>query len=152
MRATNTIGYLLQHTASLMAKHSDQVLQEQLGIGFSQFKILRTLQTSPHVKQRDIACNLGQTEASISRQVKLMVEQGLLRSIIPPENHRQHLMAVTPKGERLTDAAITVLTRYHAPSFAALTAKQQEQLLAALDLLHGRVCTGTHGDPTQQMH
>ena len=80
MRPTNTIGYLLQHVSSLLAKQSDQVLQEQLGIGLAQFKILRTLQTEPRTPQREIAFNLGQTEASISRQVKLMIADGLLQN------------------------------------------------------------------------
>jgi DNA-binding MarR family transcriptional regulator len=148
MQNTHTIGYLLQHVASQMAKQSDQVLQEQLGIGFSQFKILRTLQTNPHVKQRVIASNLGQTEASISRQVKLMLEQGLLRTTISPENHREHLTVVTPKGARLTEAAMAVLTKYHAPTFAALSDKQREQLADILERLHGEVCPLRHADPT----
>ena len=146
MYSTHTIGYLLQHVATQMAKQSDQVLQEQLGIGFSQFKILRVLQTSPQTKQRDIACSLGQTEASISRQIKLMMEQGLLRSKVSPDSHRVHLTVITPKGERLTEAAMEVLGRYHAPTFACLNSKQQEQLAAILEQVHDVVC-GTHAHP-----
>lgn len=147
MQTSNTIGYLLQHVAFQMAKQSDQVLQEQLGIGFSQFKILRSLQAGPHVKQRVIAANLGQTEASISRQVKLMIEQGLLKVTISPTNHREHLTVVTPKGMRLADAAMAVLAKYHAPTFATLSDKQREQLVGILGQLHGQVCPMKHADP-----
>ncbi|MGH7237995.1 MAG: MarR family winged helix-turn-helix transcriptional regulator [Candidatus Saccharimonadales bacterium] len=148
MQNTHVVGYLLQHVATQMAKQSDQVLQEQLGIGFSQFKILRTLQTCPHVKQRVVASNLGQTEASISRQVKLMIEQGLLKVTISSANHREHITLVTAKGERLTDAAIAVLAKYHAPTFDVLSDKQHEQLTGILERLHNEVCPGGHLDPT----
>ena len=149
MQPTHRIGYLLQHVSALLAKQSDQVLQEQLGIGFSQFKILRTLQTSPEIKQRDIADNLGQTEASISRQVKLMLEAGLLHIIVSPKDHRQHLTVPTRKGERLTEAALAVLGRYHAPTFNSLSEKQQNQLTELLEALHDQLCRTDHPDPNK---
>lgn len=138
--------YLLDHIASLLAKQSDQVLQEQLGIGLSQFKILRTLQAEPRTMQREIAVNLGQTEASVSRQVKLMLADGLLQSHRNPKDRREHLTIVTPKGERLTDAASIALERYHHPTFAALNDKQQEQTATVLRILHDQLCPSVHGD------
>jgi DNA-binding MarR family transcriptional regulator len=149
MQPSNAIGYLFQHISSILAKQSDQVLQEQLGIGFSQFKILRTLQTNPHTRQRDIADRLGQTEASISRQVKLMLDEGLLQLVISPKDHREHFTMVTPKGERLTDAAVQAMNKYHAPTFAALSDKQRAQLKNMLELLHGQTCPGEHPDLTK---
>lgn len=150
MHRINTLGYLLQHVALQMAKQSDQVLQEQLGIGLSQFKILRTLQARPHVKQRVIAADLGQTEASISRQVKLMIEEGLLKTLISPDNHREHLTVVTGKGVRLTEAALAVLTKYHAPAFETLNGKQRDQLIDVLEQLHCKVCPMQHADQSTQ--
>lgn len=148
-RTSNTIGYLLQHISSLLAKQTDQVLQEQLGIGFSQFKILHTLQTNPRIKQQQIAANLGQTEASISRQVKLMMQMGLLESRRNPNNRREHLTITTSKGERVNEAAIDVLGKYYAPSFHKLGDKRQQQLLESLQALHDIICTQSHDDSFQ---
>jgi DNA-binding MarR family transcriptional regulator len=150
VRPSNQIGYLLQHISSLLAKQTDQVLQEQLGIGFSQFKILRTLQTSPKVKQQQIASNLGQTEASISRQVKLMMQMGLLESRRNPKNGREHLTVATAKGERVSDAAVEVLGKYYAPTFEKLGTKRSEQLLTSLTELHDLLCTQPHMDPVNK--
>ncbi len=150
MNPTHPTGYLLLHIASLLGKQSDQVLQEQLGIGVSQYRILQTLQTEPRTTQREIASSLGQTEASISRQVKLMLEEGLLHSLRSPKDHREHLTVVTHKGERLTEAAHTALIRYHHPTFAALTDKQQEQFNAALGVLHEQLCHGAHSNPVDE--
>lgn len=146
-RPINNLGYLMQHVASLLSKQSEQILQERLGIGFSQFKILRVLQTNPQLKQREIAHNLGQTEASISRQVKLMLDDGLLRTTINPKNRRAHITVPTAKGLKLTEAAMDALAQYHAPTFEALNEKEREQLRSILETIHGRVCMSDHPNP-----
>lgn len=140
MRPTNNIGYLLQHLASTLARQSDQILQERLGIGFSQFKILMVLNRDPYVQQRHIADALGQTEASISRQIKLLHDTGLLTSRISERSRREHVTVLTAKGERMTAEALEVLNNYHAPMFNRLSEKQREQLAAALNLMHQEVC------------
>lgn len=142
MKPTNNLGYLLQHTAFSLARQSDQVLQEQLGVGLSQFKLMMVLRWNPSVQQRQIADALGQTEASISRQIKIMHEQGLLQTTISPQNRREHITTLTAKGVRMTQEALKVLNRYHAPTFAVLSEKQQKQFIETLKLLHGEICKG----------
>ena len=136
----NNIGFLLQRLASIMARQSDQVLQEQLGIGFSQFKILMILHWKPETKQRYIADKLSQTEASISRQIKLLEKQGLITVHVSKENRRQHMTRLTPKGLRVIEKALDVLNSYYAPMFSGLSDKQKEQLLGTLNIMHDYVC------------
>lgn len=140
IRPTNDIGFLLLHLAFTMARQNDQILQERLGIGFSQFKILMVLQMNPYIQQKDIAEALGQTEASISRQIKLMHDRGLLQSTVSPENRRRHITTPTAKGSRLNDEAMNILNDYHAPMFENLSAKQQQQLLEILAQMHQTIC------------
>ena len=137
---TNNIGYLLQHLSTVLAKQSDQVLSERLGIGFSQYKILLVLQANPRTRQRHIAERLGQTEASISRQIKLMHEKNLLQTTINPNNRREHLTTPTSKSLRLSEEAQNLLNGYHGPMFEKLSAKQREQLLESLTLMHQLAC------------
>lgn len=141
MRPTNNIGYLIQRLAFCLGRHSDQVLQEQLGIGMSQFKILMVLGWKSNIQQRQIADNLGQTEASISRQIKLLKERGLLMTEISPQNRREHITRPTVKGQRLCEKAVEVLNAYHAPMFARLNDKQQTQLLESLTIMYDYACT-----------
>lgn len=140
MAFTQNIGYMLQHLSSVLARQSDQVLQEQLGIGFSQFKILMALQNGPSILQKKIAASLGQTEASISRQIKKMHHDGLLISAKNPQNKREHFTRVTPKGLRITDRATEILNNYHSPMFQRLSAKQHQQLLETLDIMAEHAC------------
>ncbi|HMS50455.1 MAG TPA: MarR family winged helix-turn-helix transcriptional regulator [Candidatus Saccharibacteria bacterium] len=140
MKLSNNIGYLLNHLAFVLGRQSDQVLLERLGIGFSQFKILMVLRWNPHIQQRVIAERLGQTEASISRQIKLLLGQGFLQSEKRPENRREHITALTLKGERFIDEAMSILNSYHAPVFESLSEKQQAVVLASLQQMHEKAC------------
>lgn len=146
MDTTNNVGYLLNHIASVLARNSDQVLLEQLGIGFSQFKILLTLQQKSGFQQKTIATTLGQTEASISRQVKLLDDSGHLTSYVNPSNRREHIIRLTPKGIKLTERATQILNDYHAPAFSHLSEKQQLQLQGLLGTVHSSICSNNHNN------
>ena len=136
-----SIGYLLQHTATILMRQSDQVLQERLGIGMSQLKILMMLDHAPNAQQRKLAECLGQTEASISRQIKLMQEKGVLTVRVNPKSRREHLTVPTAKGLKMTEAALEVLSQYHTPMMELINDKQRDQLKATLKIFHDYICT-----------
>lgn len=140
MEPSNNIGFLLNHLAFVLGRHSDQVLLEQLGIGFSQFKIMLVLKWKPQIRQKQIADDLRQTEASISRQIRLLNKKGLLASHLSSANKRVHITSLTSKGERLTERAIQILNDYHAPTFASLSPKQRKSLIEALTAMHSVMC------------
>lgn len=151
MRPAHNIGYLLNHVAFVLGRQSDQVLQERLGIGISQFKIMMTLQWTPHIQQKQIAERLGQTEASISRQMKLLEDAGLLNNTVNPANRREHVIRLTLKGERVTDEAVEILDQYHAPVFNTLDDKQKQYFSEMLQSMHRIVCGSDSPSSCHQM-
>lgn len=140
MQAETNLGYLLHHLASTLDRRSELILQRQVGIGFSQFKVLMALKVRDGVQQRQIAESLGQTEASVSRQIKLLQDLGLLQHKISPHNRRQHITKLTAKGNRLTETAMATLNAYHAPLFASLLPEQQHALIDSLQIMHRQTC------------
>lgn len=136
---TDTI-YLLQHVANVLERQSDQVLSERLGIGMAQYRIMVLLQETPEIEQRRLADSLGQTEASISRQMKLLLERGMVVSVVDPHERRRHVAALTTKGQKIAHAAREVLQQYHEPVADQLTDKQKAQLRDIMPLLHEQVC------------
>jgi DNA-binding MarR family transcriptional regulator len=140
MGPTNNLVYLIQHLAAILGKQSEQILQEQLGIGLSQFKILMVLEWNPRVPQRHIADSLGQTEASISRQVKVLTNKGLLVSRRDPSNRRKHITAPTTLGMQVTEAASNIIRRSFGPEFGGLGEDRLLELITGLQNLHAIVC------------
>ncbi len=138
----NNLGYLLHHLASVLDRQSDLLLQDRLDIGFSQFKILMALKWGQGVQQKQIAEKLGQTEASVSRQIKMLQEAGLLQTKVSPNNRREHITTLSVKGEHLVDKALSALNDYHLPVFARLSPQQQSQLQEILEVMHDGLCRG----------
>lgn len=152
MKPTNNLTYLLHHVSSVMSKQSDQILQEQLGIGLSQYKILMVLEWNPRVQQRTVATSLGQTEASISRQIKLLKAKGLLLTKVDAQNRRKHITAPTPRGMQITEAATAILRHNFGPEFASIGKEQLLQLITGLQAIHRVVCrTGKVGACDHQL-
>ena len=112
-------GYLLNRLAFSLSRQSDQILLERLGIGMSQYIIMHILQQQPSIQQRVIATQLGQTEASISRQMKILANQSLLEVRTNPHNKREHVIILTLKGERIIDEAHKILDTFHQSIFEA---------------------------------
>jgi DNA-binding MarR family transcriptional regulator len=133
-------SYLLQHVTTMFGRQLDRVLQEQLGIGTAQLKIITLLRATPELRQKQLADRLGQTEASISRQVKLLLIRGLLVAEVNPRNRREHIVLLTPKGSKLADAAQVVEEHYAQTMINTLSDKQQKQLAEILDKLHAQTC------------
>jgi DNA-binding MarR family transcriptional regulator len=140
MHKTNNIGYLIQHLATSLARQTDQVLQDEVGISFSQFKILMVLQHHPHLQQKQIAERLTQTEASISRQIKGLEDEGLVQITVNPENRREHRMTPTTKGIQRAEQAREELNKHFSPMFNQLTDHQQQELLNTLSTMHEYAC------------
>jgi len=139
MQSVYAIGFYLQRVTNLLLRESDQVLQEQLGIGMSQLKILEIVQSSSRLLQRQIAEALNQTEASVSRQVKLLHRKQLLVTKANPKDHREHITTLTPKGMRIVEAALEVLKTFQAPFMSDLSEKQQTELLSMLSRIEKQV-------------
>ncbi|PID32030.1 hypothetical protein CR970_02675 [Candidatus Saccharibacteria bacterium] len=136
----NTTGYLLQHVAAIVDRHADQVLQERMGIGMAQYRVMLVLRASPGTLQKQVAEALRQTEASISRQVKLLVADGLVTSRVSQANRRQHLTALTPRGLRYIDEADRVIAGIYADALSPLSGRQLNHLDDILNVVHTRLC------------
>lgn len=126
------IGRLLHIVSTELDKVSDQVLLERLGIGLSQYKILIALQERDGILQNQIAGHLQQTEASISRQIKLLKNKRLIDVRINPGNRRERKTFLTDKGLQVANRATETLNDYHAPLFGSLSEQEQVNMIRTL--------------------
>jgi DNA-binding MarR family transcriptional regulator len=139
MQPANLISFRIQNLAALLYKSSDRLLQEKFKIGMSQFKILGAVQDNQRLLQRQIASTLNQTEASISRQVKLLHSKQLLVTRLNPKDRRQHITTLTPAGQRLIINALEILETFQAQFIAGLPKNQQTELLNILGNIEQRI-------------
>jgi DNA-binding MarR family transcriptional regulator len=127
MKTPNETAYLLCRVAFLLQAQQDQVLLEQLGIGFAQYKILQSIHSRVSITQLDVANTLGQTEASISRQIKLLLKTKQVNVQVDKNNRRRHLLSLTTEGERILEAAQQAVSKFN-DKLINLNEKQIDQL------------------------
>jgi DNA-binding MarR family transcriptional regulator len=136
MNATQNIGLLLHRIGAVMERLSERVLFEEYGLGFSQFKILYIVQDYGEVLQKDIAASLGQSEPSVTRQIKLLSSAGYVTVRKGVDDKKKHIVSLTAKGQRFTGDALMRLNTHYEPILATLSIRDQEQLLGQLQLLY----------------
>lgn len=136
---TNNPGFMLHKIGSMMERASDQVLFNEFGVGYSQFKILFALSYHEDVQQKEIAQFLGQTEASISRQIKLLKEASFITITLGADDKKKHLITLTVKGQKMLSDALSVLNSYYLPILSVLSESEQLALGRYLSKIHDRL-------------
>ena len=114
--------------AFLIEKKSDEVLREELSIGFAQYKVLEAISHNSLAKQNLIAELLDQTEASISRQIKLLQKQGLITVTQVMGNKRARELSMTMQGEEIVSHAKQLLELSTAQVVGILSYQEQVAL------------------------
>lgn len=148
MSYSDNISFMLLHIAATISKQNDVLLQNKLRIGFSQFKILMVLQWKPNIKQKQIASKLNQTEASISRQINIMFEDGLLQTTRSREDRRQHITMLTVRGERICNQATKLLIAHSEAIFNQLSNNEKESLQRNLKSINNFLLPDLNGEIT----
>jgi DNA-binding MarR family transcriptional regulator len=84
--ALHRLTFVLQH------QYDDHLLS-RVGVGFAQTRIMEALHDTVPRSQKFVADRLGQTEANISRQLRLMKRHRLVNIAKNKKDARQHLLA-----------------------------------------------------------
>lgn len=108
------LTFVLQHLL-------DELLISKASVGLSQVRIMGALHSTLPRSQRVVAGQLMQTEANVSRQIRLMQKQGLVSIKKNKKDARQRDVLLTSKGSQKYQQA------------EKLIAAQQKELLKTLD-------------------
>ena len=130
------IPYLLHHMSFTIDGDMNQLLEERLGIGISQQKILHVLHERSAVAQNVIAVALGQTESSISRQVDYMLQKGWIDQKRDTNDKRRQLTILTLKGHTLYQEAKKLEQKYFQDLLRDMSGKDAVKLQELLELAH----------------
>ena len=94
------LGYELHKLTALMDRVADESLRREEGISYARFLALFAVGETKG-SQRDLARWLGQTEASTSRMVTVLADDGLLEVTRPEGGGNRRQLRLTHSGSRL---------------------------------------------------
>ncbi len=134
--------YSLHETYFLIEKRLEQRLAAEEGITFSQFLIMLPLRCEDDASQSDVAHFLHLTEATVSRHITTMAEEGLLQKKEIEGNRRKHLLTLTTKGEAVFKKAHAVIEKELHEIFAVVPEKDRTRITETFDtVLHNLIVT-----------
>lgn len=129
------ITYQIHKAVFLLDKMSDQILQDQLGLGFSQFLVMMTLANQPNVPQKFVASSLDQTQAAVSRQVDILVGLKLVSRTTNAESRREYVLCLTKLGQKKFRQGLNAIDARFDKLFEVWSKDQKSNLLGALSNL-----------------
>ncbi|WP_204122576.1 MarR family winged helix-turn-helix transcriptional regulator [Lacticaseibacillus mingshuiensis] len=74
-------------------------------LSFEQYEILYDVAHLPAVSLTDIVKKRGVTKPAIARQLKVLRDLGYLTQKLAPDDHRRHILTLTPMGKRVAAEA-----------------------------------------------
>lgn len=129
----------LQLTAAALSDFDNRILTDSLSIGLAQYKVLASVDGKTKMTQKHIAASLDQTEASISRQVATMYEDGLIKTEPKQGDRRVRYVNLTTRGKRIKKRAESLLAKQHRQLFSSVPLKQRNLLEKTLSDLNQKL-------------
>jgi DNA-binding MarR family transcriptional regulator len=127
------VGFLLRIA---MQRHSNIFTSEIVGnLTAPQFSALIKLMQAGPLSQNHLGRLIYLDVATIKGVVGRLRARGLVTSKDDPRDARRHVIALTPAGRRLVEAAIPAAARITEKTLGPLSEKEQETLLRLLKKL-----------------
>ena len=111
------------------------------GLSRGEYLLLFCLSSVPDLTAQDVADITGRPRNSISRAVHRMLEEGYLTRSPDPDDGRQALLRITPKGERLHKEIVQRFVERQEALLGVLSADER----ADLDRLLGKLIASRFG-------
>lgn len=118
----------IHHLMSLLEKHADTFLMEELSLSFMQTLILNIIRHHPNTTQNFVAECTKFTPGAVSRQIEVLREKGMLTRKVKKDNRREHEITLTAKGKKEVEKAFNLLETRLQGVFTVLNDKECTQM------------------------
>lgn len=129
------LTYRLSRVHSKLNAQANKILNDQAGIGLSQWRIIALIGTAEKVRSSELSRAAALDKGLVSRNLKTMIADGIVASEPDPEDHRAHNLRLTPKGMELFHETLPHMRRRQQHLTASLTRQEEAVLRTALDKL-----------------
>ena len=122
---------MLAHKISLIARQSHTFLVRELQkwkIGSAENWVLMFLSKNSEVNQETIAKQLMIDKGAIAKTVSKLEKKGYIVRETNKDNHREKLIHLSEKGEKIIDHMKETLTKWNDTILKGVTPEQEKQL------------------------
>lgn len=137
--------FMLQKSLFFFDKIADQILRKETGLTLAQFHVLMMIFMHGTTSQQLIAEMLQNTQASVSRQVALLLRKKCLTRTQNPDNKREYRLTNTALGTTLVKKSMKALDQKLKEAFGVVAEKDKEKMVHALNkIIHVMGVKHTH--------
>lgn len=137
--------FMLQKSLFFFDKMADQVLQKEAHITLAQFHVLMMVYLHDTASQQRVAEMLQNTQASISRQVSLLLDKKYLTRTQNLQNKREYHLTNTPLGISFVKKGVKTLDKLLKNTFSSISEKDKERIVTHLNtIIHSVGVKHTH--------
>jgi len=128
------IAFQIDKTNKLAKLSSQRVFDEAgLGITVEQWVLLKIIEESEQISQKELADKSLRDPASITRTLDILSKNGFIIREPIPENRRQYNIILTPTGKKFVNKHLNLVKNLRKNMIAGFSKKELETLTAMLD-------------------
>ncbi len=132
---TRDLSVKLRKLSFLLDRIADQTLADGPDLTFGQYRLLMVLKHRRALSQKTMAQFHGLSEAAVSRTIDLLVKRKFIVRQTNPSNRREHLIMITPAGEKQALKAHQLLTEKFEGLYSVLSPTDRQHLNSLLQKL-----------------
>lgn len=125
--------FMLQKSLFFFDKMVDHVLRKETELTLAQFHVLMMIYMHGTASQQVIAEMLQNTQASISRQVSLLLQKKCITRTQNPLNKREYRLTNTTLGTNLVKKSVKALDKKLTEVFSVVPEKDKEKIVLSLN-------------------
>ena len=129
----NNFGLLLHFLRQGLIKHLEHALADQdLGLNFTQYRVLKMLSNVPHISASELARRLEHDAGALTRLLDKMQERGFLRRHACAEDRRSVEISLTDAGRALSRPLRSISEQLTAYALSDLSDDEKVLLMTLL--------------------
>lgn len=128
----------LNRVSRLVTRHFDRKLAG-VGVNVAYLTVLGPLSAKPGMSQKELALSSGSSQAAMAELLARMVKEKLLQRQQDPDDKRQALFSLAPKGTAAMPTIMQVIEEGNSEIFAAIGDAGLKQFLTLLAQIEARL-------------
>jgi DNA-binding MarR family transcriptional regulator len=128
----------LRHDMRLLARKMELMTKSEAsccGITLTQCHLLTEIGWAGTASLNTLSERLGVDKSTMSRNIEILVTDGLVSRTTDPDNRRAITIMLTDAGRQLFDQVEASMTQFYETLFQALPANKRSQVLESLEIL-----------------
>ncbi|MCM0761493.1 MarR family transcriptional regulator [Sporomusa sphaeroides DSM 2875] len=135
----------LRHDMRLLARKMELMTKGEAsccGITLTQCHLLTEIGWAGTASLNTLSDRLGVDKSTMSRNIEILVNSGLVSRTTDPDNRRSVTIALTDQGRQLFQQIEASMTQFYETLLHALPADKRSQVLESLELLLAAIPAG----------